>query len=218
MNGPEWGAIQLPLTYDATRLSAEVAGLADQEWGVNGRIAPAFTNTQAVFLKGFAAAAGNASVEDRDILAELPYARELIYSLVPSQPQNCVLSYLPPMVDVGLHIDQGEYFQKTLRVHFPVTTNELVTMYFGACYRLQPGEVWLLNNCSVHGVENAHPSEGRIHLICDYLPSPALLEMASSVPVMAGQPSEKLRDKLRAKTLHFSQLKKRQQKPNTPLG
>ena len=210
MSRKEWGAIRLPLTYDAPRLSAEVAALAEQEWGVNGRVAPAFANTQAVFLKGFAAASGNASVEDREILAELPYARELIYSLVPAQPQNCVLSYLPPMVDVGLHIDQGEYFQQTLRVHFPVTTNELVTMYFGACYRLQPGEVWLLNNCAVHGVENAHPSQGRIHLICDYLPSPALLEMARSVPAIPGKLSDRLRDKLRAKTLHYSQLKSRQ--------
>ncbi|MEP6389550.1 MAG: aspartyl/asparaginyl beta-hydroxylase domain-containing protein [Halioglobus sp.] len=209
MTGQDWGAIRLPLTYDAARLSTEVAALAETEWGVNGRIAPAFANTQAVFLKGFAAASGNPSMEDRDILAELPYAREMIYSLVPAQPQNCVLSYLPPKVDVGLHIDQGEYFQNTLRVHFPVTTNELVTMYFGACYRLQPGEVWLLNNCSVHGVENAHPSQGRIHLICDYLPSAALLELARSVPMDPGEPSDRLRDKLRAKTLHYSQRRNR---------
>lgn len=209
MSVQEWGAIRLPLTYDAQRLAAEVAALAEEEWGVNGRVAPAFANTQAVFLKGFAAASGNASVEDREILSELPYVRELIYSLVPAEPQNCVLSYLPPGVDVGLHVDQGEYFQNTLRVHFPVTTNELVTMYFGACFQLQPGEVWLLNNCAVHGVENAHPSKGRIHLICDYLPSPALLDMARSAPVSQGETSGDLPDKLRAKTLHYSRQKSR---------
>jgi hypothetical protein len=39
------------------------------------------------------------------------------------------------------------------------------------------GEVWVLNNVATHAVWNAHPSAGRTHLICDFLPSAALLEL-----------------------------------------
>ena len=196
----EWAAIKLPLTYDFQRLAKEVKQISDDEWGANGRTAPAFTNTQAIFLKGYAAAERNPSKDDRPALQQLPYTKELIYSLIPARPQNCVLSYLPPRVNVGLHIDRGEYFNQTLRIHFPVTTNKKVTMYFGSCYQMRPGEVWLLNNCAAHGVENAHKTKARIHLICDYLPTPELLALIEKSDRLQGKPSPRLHQKLQAKT------------------
>ena len=196
----EWGAVKLPLSYDARKLANEVGSIADSEWGINGRTAAAFANTQAVFIRGYAAAEGNPSKEDREILSKLPYIKELIYSLVPSTPQNCVLSYMPPKTEVGLHIDQGEYFKDTLRIHFPVITNNKVTMYFNGSYHMKPGEVWMLNNCAPHGVENAHKTKPRIHLICDYLPSKELIELFNQSDKTLGTPSQKLYDQLLVKT------------------
>jgi hypothetical protein len=40
-----------------------------------------------------------------------------------------------------------------------------------------PGEVWALNNIARHAVWNADATRARTHLICDYLPSPALLDL-----------------------------------------
>jgi hypothetical protein len=47
----------------------------------------------------------------------------------------------------------------------------------GHGYLMRPGEVWALNNSAVHGVWNAHPRLPRTHLICDFLPSPRLLDL-----------------------------------------
>ena len=79
---------------------------------------------------------------------------------------------------IARHIDRAPYFGKTLRVHVPVDTNESVFMVsLGQCYSMQTGEVWLLNNSANHAVWNRHPSRSRTHLICDFLPSPALLDL-----------------------------------------
>jgi len=42
---------------------------------------------------------------------------------------------------------------------------------------VKTGEAWALNNSTLHAVWNAHPTAARTHLICDFLPSPALLEL-----------------------------------------
>jgi len=195
-----WGAIKLPFKVDAERLAAEVEQITQQEWGINGRTAPAFANTEAIFLKGYAAAEDNSSTEDRAILSQLPYIKELIFKLLPSEPHNCVLSLLPPNTDVGLHIDQGDYFNKTLRVHFPIITNSKVTMFFGGSYFMKPGEVWVLNNCAPHGVENAHETKPRIHMICDFTPTNDLLMLMDKAEQTNGESSPKLYEKLMDKT------------------
>lgn len=71
--------------------------------------------------------------------------------------------------------------QKTLRIHVPVETNASVHMVAGGlCYSMQPDEVWVLNNSATHAVWNAHPTLARTHMICDFLPSPALSELLRS--------------------------------------
>jgi hypothetical protein len=47
----------------------------------------------------------------------------------------------------------------------------------GRSYRMQSGEAWALNNSTTHGVWNADPECSRTHLICDFLTSPALLDL-----------------------------------------
>ena len=47
----------------------------------------------------------------------------------------------------------------------------------GATYQMKPGEVWALNNVATHAVWNAHAALSRTHLICDFLTSPALLDL-----------------------------------------
>jgi len=65
-----------------------------------------------------------------------------------------------------------------VRLHVPVETNAQVYMVAaGLTYRMQRGEVWALNNSAPHAVWNAHPTASRTHLICDFLPSSALLDM-----------------------------------------
>ena len=43
-----------------------------------------------------------------------------------------------------------------------------------------PGEIWSLNNSDIHAVWNADTALARVHLICDFLPTPALLGLLAN--------------------------------------
>lgn len=174
------GCLRLPFRVEATRLRDEVEALPGELWGSRGGRVGVHRQAEAIFLRGHAPAAGELPIEDRPPLQRLPYVRELIEHGLGAQPLRCLLARLPPGVIVGLHIDRPPYFGKSLRIHFPVTTSEHAWMYCcGLNYQMRAGEVWVLNNSSVHGVWNASPDQWRTHLICDFVPTPALLELMS---------------------------------------
>ncbi len=170
---------RLPLRVDAARLRAEVEALPESMWETRGgRLGP-HDAARAIFLRGYAPAEGrHKPVEDRDALARVAYAREIITQFLPAPPQRCLLARLPAGAIVPPHADNGPYFLKTLRIHVPVITHDLAFMYCdGRVYRMLPGEVWALNNSAMHAVWNADATLPRTHLICDFLPTPALQEL-----------------------------------------
>jgi hypothetical protein len=172
------GCMRLDLPIDHARLLREVEALPEDLWGQRGGRVGVHNPAQAIFLRGHAPAEGELPVEDRDALDHLPYVRELIERAIPAQPLRCLIALLPPGAVIAPHIDQADYFSKTIRLHVPITSNENVWMYCaGQCYRMRPGELWALNNSTVHGVVNADSAASRIHLICDFLASPELLEL-----------------------------------------
>jgi hypothetical protein len=170
------GCVRLPLTVDARRLREEVFGLPADVWGSAGGRVGVHRAAEALFLRGHAPAEGDLPVADRLVLDGLPYIRSLIEGLITAEPLRCLLARLPADTVIAPHVDRAPYFSKTLRVHIPVETHESVYMVAdGLSYSMAEGEVWVLNNSSVHAVWNAHPTRSRTHLICDYLPSPSLL-------------------------------------------
>lgn len=172
------GCSRLPIQVDARRLQDDIAGLPDSFWGSQGGRVGVHRPAEAVFLRGYAPADGDQPIEDRQALAELWYVREIIYQLIPGSPLRCLLARLPPGEFVGMHVDRAPYFSKTLRIHVPVHTHESAWMLAsGRVYLMRSGEVWALNNSAAHGVWNAHATLARTHLICDFLPTPALLDL-----------------------------------------
>jgi len=166
---------RLPLQINAARLQSEIAALPEISWaGTGGRVG-VHRAAQAIFLRGYAPAEGAKPIEDREQLAELPYAAEIITKIIPAPAQRCLLARLPSGARVTGHIDLAPYFSKTVRIHVPVITNDEAWMYCaGVTYRMRPGEVWALNNSATHGVWNAHATDARTHLICDFLLSDEL--------------------------------------------
>lgn len=182
---------RLPLQLDAGRLQAEVAALPGELWGTRSGRGSVHTRAEAVFLRGYAPAEGDKPIEDRDTFALLPYLRTIIHERVGARPLRCLLARLNAGVHIPPHADQDEYFAKTLRLHAPVTTHARVAMYAGGLtYRMYPGEIWALNNSGVHGVLNQSPTQDRIHVICDFLPDPPLLELLSRAERALGTPDE----------------------------
>jgi len=172
------GCARLPLRCDAARLRAEIEALPASLWGTRGGRVGVHNAAQAIFLRGRAPAEGNLPIEDRETLAQLPYVREIIGTLIPAAPLRCLLALLPPGAVIAPHIDQADYFAKTIRIHVPVITHERMWMYCaGRSYRMAAGELWALNNSATHAVWNGSGELPRTHLICDFLGSPALFEL-----------------------------------------
>jgi hypothetical protein len=175
------GCVRLRVAIDAGRLRSQVAGLPPSMWGTSAGRVGVHRAAEALFLRGYAPAEGDLPVADRPALDSLPFARTLIEELIPATPLRCLLARLPADTTIATHVDRPPYFGKTLRLHVPIETNPDVFMVAaGLTYRMQAGEVWVLNNSAPHAVWNAHPRLARTHLICDFLPSAALLEQLAS--------------------------------------
>jgi len=172
------GCVRLPLQVDAVRLHGEFAELPGSIWGsVGGRVG-VHSAADSIFLRGHAPAQGEGVIENRPLLDSMPYAREIIEKMIPAPPLRCLLAKLPPGAAIPPHVDRELYFWKSIRIHVPVETHDRMWMYCdGLSYRMRPGEVWALNNTALHAVWNESDTEFRTHLICDFLPSPQLLDL-----------------------------------------
>ena len=188
------GCVRLPQQIDAERLATEVSALPSSVWDVRGgkhRYPQQGVHAAAdtVFLRGHTPAEGDKPIEDRPLLKELGYIRQLIEREIGTRPQRCMLARLPAGASVLPHVDRAPYFSKTLRVHVPIESNDRVWMFCaGLAYQMKPGQAWALNNVAVHAVWNAHPSLARTHLICDFLPEPALLALLARGERGLGRP------------------------------
>jgi hypothetical protein len=173
------GCVRLPLAVDARRLRDEVAALPDSLWGTRGGRVGVHNSAEALFLRGHAPAEGDKPLEERPALRLLPYARAIIEDMSAAPAARCLLARLPAGAVVAPHRDdRAPYFAKTLRIHVPVETHDRSWMFCaGETYLMRAGEVWGLNNLAVHAVWNDHATLSRTHLICDFLPTPALLEL-----------------------------------------
>ncbi|MGD9599431.1 MAG: aspartyl/asparaginyl beta-hydroxylase domain-containing protein [Steroidobacteraceae bacterium] len=172
------GCARLPLTVDARRLAAEVAALAPSMWGSRGGRGSVHDTAEAIFLRGHAPSEGELPIEDRAALAQLPYARAIVHTLIPAPALRCLLARLPGGAVIAPHIDRAPYFAKSLRLHVPVETHDRAWMIAGERrYRMAVGEVWALDNSAPHAVENHDPHRARTHLICDFLPTAALVAL-----------------------------------------
>ena len=172
--------VKLPVSFETEKLIKDFNSISPDLWGSRGGRVGVHAQAEAVFLRGYAPAEGDLPIEDRPVLGTLPSAKQLIYQLFGASPLRCLFAKLKANGRVPLHIDNGEYFEKTIRIHLPIVTNTQAKMLVGGEeFSMQVGEAWAINNCTVHGVVNAHESEARTHLICDYLPSDNLLKLLS---------------------------------------
>jgi hypothetical protein len=172
------GCLRLPIRVDVDRLQSEVRALPAELWGDTAGRNGIHSAANAIFVRGHAPLEGDFPVEDRPVLERLPYVRSILAETIPASPLRALLARLPAGAVIRPHVDLAAYFQKSLRVHVPIETNEQLWMLSaGKCYQMRPGEVWVLNNSELHGVVNGHASLPRIHLICDFLPDQPLIDL-----------------------------------------
>ncbi|MGD2171856.1 MAG: aspartyl/asparaginyl beta-hydroxylase domain-containing protein [Gammaproteobacteria bacterium] len=72
---------------------------------------------------------------------------------------------------IDTHTDGLYSLLKCHRVHIPIITNDQVVFTIGGEEKvLREGEMWEINNATLHAVDN-HGDEDRIHLIVDWVPN-----------------------------------------------
>jgi len=172
-NFPE-NCVRLPYTVNAKRCLREINSIDKKHYNDLVR-SSTHTGVDSVFLRGFAPVHRAPSV-DRPALASLKYIRSLLNEILPGKVATCLVAVLRPNSYIPVHVDSDPpgitTFRDTLRLHMPITTNKQ-TYFFcdDKFYKMQPGEIWVLNNFADHGVMNDHPKNSRIHIIADIYPS-----------------------------------------------
>ena len=194
------GCLRLSVSIDIDRLRAEVDALPADVWNSQGGRKAVHRDAGAVFLRGFAPKEGDKPIEDRPVLSDLPYAREIIETRFGSRPLRCLMARLAGGGVVTEHTDVGPYFERTIRIHVPIISNPRAWMVCNRlCYVMAPGEAWALNNSTLHAVWN-DSSAPRTHMICDYFATPELLSLLGRAERDLGVARPDVDQKIRAET------------------
>jgi tetratricopeptide (TPR) repeat protein len=82
-----------------------------------------------------------------------------------------ILARLAAGGKIPKHTDAGYSLLNCHRIHLPIITNDDVAFFVdGEEINMKTGELWEINNGTVHAVEN-RGSEDRVHLIVDWVPN-----------------------------------------------
>ncbi|MDR3386290.1 MAG: sulfotransferase [Rudaea sp.] len=159
--------IQLPVSFDAAALAAEIRALGDGAWRPHPE---GFAGNSALAL-----IAVNGNPESNSIAGPMratPHLRRCPYLMHALATIGAVwgrsrLMRLSGQAEVTAHVDTNYYWRERMRVHVPIVTQPSVRFICGdAELNMAPGECWIFDTWRRHRVINAADDE-RIHLVAD---------------------------------------------------
>lgn len=165
------GCVRLPVRIDVARLTAELDRLPRDAWGPASRDPVVHASVESFFAVGHPRGPRPLPSDDRPVLADLPYLKELLHEVIPARPVRAIVARLHSHGLIPIHTDTPRFFRGTVRLSIQVDADGLQRLYCnGLWYDLAPGEVWAVDNLRPHGVRNSG-ARPRSNVICDYLPS-----------------------------------------------
>jgi len=167
--------VKLPFQFDAARLRAELAQIADDEWirhfnqsnyEGNWSVASLRSNggqTKQIYPDPHAPD----DFRDTEILARCAYVREIL-DAIECEKEAVRFMLLAAGARIREHKDYFIGFEDgVVRLHIPVVTSEAVEFYLNnERVEMNAGELWYLDFSQKHRVENNGPTD-RIHLVID---------------------------------------------------
>ncbi len=172
--------VQLPLSFDAPRLLAEIEQLGESVWRPHPQ---GYAGNSAMPLISENGDPSSDSVTGKmrptPYLDACPYLRQVLASLGAVWGRSRLMR-LSGHAEVPRHADVAYYWRDRVRVHVPIKTQPSVRFQCGnAEVNMAEGECWIFDTWSPHRVINANPAE-RIHLVADTVGSEQFWELISN--------------------------------------
>ncbi len=175
--------LQLPVSFDAAALAAEIAALGESVWRPHPQ---GFPGNSAVPLVAESGDPQSDSV--RGIMRPTPQLEACPYLMQVMATIGGVwgrsrLMRLSGQAEVTAHVDIDYYWRDHMRVHVPIVTQPEVSFHCGDDHvHMAAGECWIFDTWRMHRVLNSN-EHARIHLVADSVGGPGLWSL-----IAAGRP------------------------------
>lgn len=159
--------MQLPVSFDAAALAAEVAAIDESQWRPHPQGYPGNDALTLVTTGGDPdsdAVAG--AMQATRHLERCPYLQQVLQSVGATWGRTRLMR-LSGQAEVTPHVDVNYYWRERVRVHVPIVTQPTVRFTCGdAEINMRAGECWIFDTWRMHNVVNDHALP-RIHLVAD---------------------------------------------------
>lgn len=181
--------LQLPIRFDAERLTAEVNALPASAWMPHPQ---RLQGNEAVPL----VSAGGGMNDDlegpmapTEQLERCPYIMALMGELDGVWGRSRLMG-LASGSEVPPHVDVHYYWRTHLRIHIPVITNpDVLFTCDGETVHMAAGECWVFDSFAPHDVQN-RGSERRIHLVLDTVGNERLWDLVEQASAGVKPPQD----------------------------
>jgi tetratricopeptide (TPR) repeat protein len=172
--------LQLHENFDVGAIRKRVDDIPAAKWQVSERerLFAVHRDTQSLLMVHFEDYKYE-KPEYRDLFFELEDVLKPVVDYIANYYQNngfivrMILAKLVAGGKIPEHTDAGYSLLNCHRVHLPIITNDDVAFSVGGeKINMRAGELWEINNGTVHAVEN-RSAEDRVHLIVDWMPNHA---------------------------------------------
>ena len=159
--------VQLPLHFDAERLSEEVRAFDKSCWRLHPQKFPGNFALPLISVNGNPDNdAINGPMRPTPYLEQCPYLTQVLHRIGAVWGRTRLMK-LSGHAEVTPHADVSYYWRERTRVHVPIVTKPTVRFFCGeAEVNMAAGECWIFDTWRSHKVINADEDE-RIHLVAD---------------------------------------------------
>lgn len=159
--------LQLPLSFDAEALAAEVSAIDEAHWLPHPNGLPGNTALTLITTEGIAASNKlYGPMLPTEHLRACPYLMQVLAAVGATWGRTRLMR-LSGQAEVRLHVDIHYYWRERMRVHVPIVTQPTVAFTCGdSTINMAAGECWIFDTWRPHRVVN-DDSRSRIHLVAD---------------------------------------------------
>src|SRR5690349_2466029 len=159
--------LQLPVSFDAAVLAAEIDALGEGAWRPHPQGFPGNSALPLVSVNGDPESdAVRGPMRPTPQLLACPYLMQAMASLGAVWGRSRLMR-LSGQAEVTPHVDINYYWREHMRVHVPIVTQPTVRFHCGdAVLNMRAGECWIFDTWRLHKVLNGD-ARARIHLVAD---------------------------------------------------